>query len=129
MMANYVGIDISELKKLEQDLQSMSSIAKRKIINNGLEKGANLLRNEVKKRVPTRTGKLRSNIVAITNKNSAGVYIKGKGSSSKANWLEYGTSKMPPRPFIRTAYDNNEEKVIQMVVSNIIQDVEKGFKK
>lgn len=128
MMANF-GIDISELKKLEQDLKNMSAIAKLKVINNGLEKGANLLRDEVKKRVPTRTGKLRSDIVAVTNKKNSGIYIKGKGSASKANWLEYGTSKMPPRSFIRTAYDNNEEKVIQMVVSNIIQDVEKGFNK
>ena len=128
-MANYVSIDISELKKLERNLQNMSAIAKRKFINNGIAKGSHLLRDEVKKRVPIRTGKLRSDIVAVTNKKNSGVYIKGKGSSSKANWLEYGTSKMPARPFIRTAYDNNEEKVTKIVIDNIMQDVNQGFKK
>lgn len=141
MMANGFGVDLSDLKLLEQDLKLLTKVEQRRSIKKGLRKGANLLRDEVKKRVPVKTGKLKKNIVSGQRGNMAGVYIRGtnkEGTNSdttmKADdpknafyWrlVEYGTSHSPAQPFIRPAFDDKESEAEKAVIDGIMEDIDK----
>ena len=41
-----------------------------------------------------------------------------------AEWLEFGTSKMAARPFMRPAYDNNEAKIKDIIRKFAKQNIE-----
>ncbi len=58
---------------------------------------------EAKRKVPVRTGNLRRSIsYAVSEENGAPVGIV-KASAFYAAFVEFGTSRMSPRPFLRPA--------------------------
>lgn len=140
-MANHIGMDLSELALLDQDLKLLSKVEQRKSIKKGLRKGANLLRDETRRRAPVQTGKLKKNIVSGQRGNMAGVYIRGtndEGTNSdttmKADdpknafywrFVEYGTSRSPAKPFIRPAFDSKEVEAEKEVIKGIMEDIDK----
>lgn len=53
----------------------------------------------------------------------AGNYDKGQSIADVAIWNEYGTSRIPSRPFIRISADTNRQKwakIAQQCVNNVI---------
>ncbi|MNY41310.1 hypothetical protein D3C86_1761160 [compost metagenome] len=43
-----------------------------------------------------------------------------------AHFVEYGTSKMAAKPFMRPAYDQNKEKAVQAIKDRISKRLEKA---
>ncbi|WP_392552921.1 HK97 gp10 family phage protein [Orbus wheelerorum] len=129
-MANSVSFDLSGLKVLKRDLKRLSKPEKNKVMRKGLKKGVDLLRDEVKKRTPVRKGILKKDIKSRSTARTGEVYIKGgRLSEQKANWLEYGTSKMAPHPFIRPAFDTNQSKAENLCITGIITAIDEVFMK
>lgn len=133
MMANYFGVDLSDLRKLENDLKNLSNIDKKKAVSDAVLNGAKMFKKEVVLRAPSKTDKLKKNIVADQIKSkkrgkvSAGVFINGDAWYWK--FPEYGTSDQPPRPYVRTGFDVEESRVGSAVITEIITTIDKGFKK
>ncbi|WP_373657447.1 HK97-gp10 family putative phage morphogenesis protein, partial [Escherichia coli] len=94
--------------------------------------GAEVLKEEVIDRAPVRTGKMRKNVVVLTQKSrrkgeiSSVVHIRGvnprtgnSDNTMKADnprnafywrFVEMGTIKAPAHPFVRPAFDARQEE-------------------
>lgn len=142
------NLDFSDLLTISKDLQALSKAENRRVLNKATRAGANVVRDEAKKRAPRKTGKLKKNIVTLSHKSPgpnaavSGVHIRGRNprtgnsdNTMKADnpnnsfywrFLEYGTSKMSARPFIRPAYEAKQmeiEKAIIKVANQAIDEV------
>lgn len=77
--------------------------------------------DEARRLVPVRTGYLRSTIYWV--KKALASYSLG-ASASYAQFVEYGTSRMDARPFLRPAlltYFSNMEKLLQALARLVSQ--------
>ena len=78
-----VNLDFSGLQDIARDLQTLSKAENNKVLRDSTRAGAELLRQEVIDRAPEKTGKLKKNVVVVTQKSrrrgeiSSGVHIRG----------------------------------------------------
>ncbi|WAT01519.1 HK97-gp10 family putative phage morphogenesis protein [Rouxiella chamberiensis] len=128
------NLDFGDLLRLTEDLDTLSKSETKQVLNKAARAGAEVLRAAVENNAPVRTGKLKRNVVVLSRKSGpgeavAGVHIRGtnpsgtnsdtttKGSSQNNafywRFIELGTSKMPANPFVRPAYDTNQELAAQ----------------
>lgn len=119
-------LDFSGLLDIADDLAALSKAENRKVMRDATRAGATVFKDEAVKRAPVRTGKLKKNIVVITQRDrngniTSGVHVRGRnprtGNSDNAmkasnarnayywRFVELGTSHSAPVPFIRPAYD------------------------
>lgn len=126
------GLDFSGLNDIAKDLAKLSKAENNKVLRDATRAGAEVLKEEVIDRAKVRTGKMRKNVVVVTQKSrrngeiSSGVHIRGvnprTGNSDnkmKANnprnafywrFVEMGTVNMPAHPFVRPAFDTRQEE-------------------
>lgn len=128
------NLDFGDLLRLSEDLEVLSKSETKRVLNEAARAGAEVLRSAVEENAPERTGKLKRNIIVLGRKSGpgeavAGVHIRGtnpagtnsdvttKGTSRNNayywRFIEMGTSKMPANPFVRPAYDTNQELAAQ----------------
>ncbi len=128
-------LDFTGLMDLSDDLMALSKAENRKVMRDATRAAATVFQDEVIKRAPERTGKLKKNIVVMTQRTrngdiSSGVHIRGtnprtgnsdnklktKDSRNAFYWrfVELGTSNMAPVPFIRPAYDARQEEAVRV---------------
>jgi HK97 gp10 family phage protein len=112
-------LDFSGLLDISRDMELLSKAENKKVLRDGTRAGAEVLKEEVIKRAPERTGKLKRNVVVVTmrgsrNAISSGVHIRGVNpetgnsdntmkASNRRNafywrFVELGTSNMPAHP-------------------------------
>ncbi|MDH2911224.1 HK97 gp10 family phage protein [Kosakonia sp. HypNH10] len=127
------SLDFSGLLDLSEDLATLSKAENRKVMRDATRAGATIFKDEAVSRAPVKTGKLKKNIVVLTQRERngaiySGVHIRGTnprtGASDKKmkasdprnayywRFIEMGTSTMPPVPFVRPAYDAREEDAV-----------------
>lgn len=122
-----VDLDFSDIDKLQKRLDEMGR--KGSILENkALIAGAEIINNEIVNNAPERTGKAKSLLkVSKVNKEKGIKVVKvgiTKEDNSEAFYLkfhEYGTSKMPARPFMRPAFENRKGEAFE-VTHKIIKE-------
>ena len=78
-----ISIDFSGLEAISRDLELPSRAENNKVLRDATRAGAEVLKDEVVERAPERTGKLKKNVVVVTQKSrrrgeiSSGVHIRG----------------------------------------------------
>ncbi|WP_455852692.1 HK97-gp10 family putative phage morphogenesis protein [Pantoea endophytica] len=134
-------LDFSDLKNIARDLKLLSRAENNKVLRDATRAGADVLKEEVIRKAPVRTGKLKKNVVVVTQKAkrrgeiSSGVHIRGvnplTGNSDttmktgdKRNafywrFVEMGTSKTPAHPFVRPAFDTRQEEATQAAMKRM----------
>lgn len=87
---------------------------------------------EVEIRSPVKTGKLKASIrkLIFPKENRASSIIqvansKRGGIQHYAVFLEFGTSKMPPKPFMRPAFDVSQLKAVEAFSKALSTELEK----
>lgn len=132
------SLDFSDLNDIAKDLEALSRAENNKVLRDATRAGAEVLKEEVIARAPVRTGKLKKNVVVVTQKSrrrgeiSSGVHIRGvnlrtgnSDNTMKANnprnafywpFVELGTANMPAHPFVRPAYDTREEEAASVEI-------------
>ena len=110
-----------------------------------------MLKEEVIARAPERTGKLKKNVVVLTQRSrrrgeiTSGVHIRGRNmrtgnsdNTMKASdprnafywrFVEMGTINMPAHPFVRPAYDTREEEAASVAIARMSQAIDEVLSK
>ncbi|QBH97160.1 hypothetical protein EKN56_12610 [Limnobaculum zhutongyuii] len=146
-----INLDFSALNDIAKDLELLSRAENNKVLRDATRSGAEVFKNEVQRRAPEKTGKLKRNIVVVTQKGkqrgeiSSGIHIRGtnsKGNNSnskvKANsprnayywrFVELGTVKMAPIPFIRTSFDAKTQEATDAAMRRMNQAIDEVLSK
>lgn len=144
-------LDFSALKTFSDDLMALSKTQNRRVLNAATRAGASIITQEVKKRAPVKTGKLRRNIVTMSAKGMgaysavSGVHIRGRNpktgnsdnkmkthdSKNAFYWrfVEMGTSKKSARPFVRPAFESKLAEAEAAVMDRAFAEIDKAFSK
>lgn len=113
------------LRELSDALKALPRKLERRILNAALMTGAREMEKEAKLLAPRATGTLQRNIRArpgrpdghnatvivgvrkLTGRQVARLKAKGKAADDPFYWrfLEFGTARMPARPFLRPAFE------------------------
>lgn len=145
------SLDFSGLADIAKDLEALSRAENNKVLRDATRAGAEVLKEEVKNRAPERSGKLKKNVVVVTQKGrrrgeiSSGVHIRGRNmrtnnsdSSMKASdprnafywrFVELGTSNMPAHPFVRPAFDTRQEEATRVAMARMNQAIDEVLAK
>ena len=76
-----ISLDFSGLEAISRDLELLSRAENNKVLRDATRAGAEVLKDEVIARAPERTGKLKKNVVVLTQRSrkrgdiSSGVHI------------------------------------------------------
>lgn len=99
-------LDVSQVLKLSADLERSSGRLGRKAAS-VVRKSGQQLKTQAQALAPTRTGALRASVQVSTSGDGRGSGISATvGPTVRyAQFVEYGTSKMTPQPFIGPALD------------------------
>lgn len=146
-----VNLDFSGLEDIARDLQTLSKAENNKVLRDSTRAGAEVLRQEVIDRAPEQTGKLKKNVVVVTQKSrrrgeiSSGVHIRGVNprtgnsdntmkASNKRNafywrFVELGTATAPAHPFVRPAFDTRQEEAAQAAMNRMNKAIDEVLAK
>lgn len=143
-------LDFSGLLDISEDLKALSNVENRKVMRDATRAAATIFKDEAVKRAPVRTGKLKKNIVVITQRDrngdiSSGVHVRGtnprtgnsdnkmKASNSRNafywRFVELGTSNMPGIPFIRPAYDARQDDATNAAFATANRAIDEALSK
>lgn len=147
-MAN-VTVEIEGLKELQAKLLELPQKVAKNALRSAVNAGASVIRKEAKQRAPQYTGKvsaghpppgtLKRSVISkyireLSNNFQSTFFVtvrKGKkyrgqgkkGDKSQdayyAYFVEYGTSKMTAKPFLRPAFEAKKEEALQAMVSKL----------
>ncbi|ELY2747536.1 HK97-gp10 family putative phage morphogenesis protein [Cronobacter sakazakii] len=145
------SLDFSGLNDIANDLEALSRAENNKVLRDATRAGAEVLREEVIQRAPERSGKLKKNVVVLTQKSrrrgeiSSGVHIRGRNmrtgnsdNSMKASdprnafywrFVELGTVNMPAHPFVRPAFDTRQEQAAQVAMERMNRAIDEVLSK
>ncbi len=146
-----VNLDFSGLEDIARDLETLSRAENNKVLRDATRAGADVLKTEVINRAPVRTGKMKKNVVVVTQKSrrrgeiSSGVHIRGvnprTGNSDKTmkasnprnafywRFVELGTVNMPAHPFVRPAFDTRQEEAAEAAIARMNSAIDKVLSK
>lgn len=150
-MANTVKIELKGFKELGQALKEFGP----HVAKNGLRSadfaGARVIRDAAKENVPVDTGLLKSQIYAARRRTpehvaTYSIRVRAKGKVTKVRrlkgkyttaapppvygkFLEFGTSKMAARPWLRPALLSNADKAIEAIKAGLSKAIERAAKK
>jgi len=123
---------IDGLPELARKLKKLPDDLRRKELDKAVAAGARIIRNAAKQRAAKRSGVLARNIVVRKEKKKFkrgrdSVYrvgvLHGKGARGGDpyyfRFVEFGTSKMPARPFLRPALHSNGDAAIGAMAAKL----------
>lgn len=133
---------ISGGEALHAALAEVGKSMEKKILARAMRDAAKPILNDAKRRAPVLSGQLRKSLKIRAlqrnrKKGQVGVAIstdKGffKGDEFYGAFHEFGTSRMPARPFIRPAFEANKARAVKIVGEAIklgLEDVARGASK
>lgn len=145
------NLDFSGLNDIAKDLEKLSRAENNKVLRDATRAGAEVLKEEVIDRAPVRTGKMRKNVVVVTQKSrrkgeiSSGVHIRGvnprTGNSDNTmkaknprnafywRFVEMGTVNMPAHPFVRPAFDTRQEEAASAAIARANRAIDEVLSK
>ncbi|MDM2764368.1 HK97-gp10 family putative phage morphogenesis protein [Citrobacter sp. Cpo150] len=146
-----ITLDFSGLEEISRELELLSRAENNKVLRDATRAGAEVLKDEVIARAPERTGKLKKNVVVVTQKSrrrgeiSSGIHIRGRNmrtgnsdNTMKASdprnafywrFVEMGTVNMPPHPFIRPAFDVRQDQATEVAIRRMNQAIDEALSK
>lgn len=123
-----MSTEIKGLKEIIDKLNALPPKLENKIVRAAVRKGANQIRDLARSKVSVDTGNIKKSIVTVGHKENGKIAVKvtirqRKSKNAKrvfyAKFLEFGTSKMNAKPFLRPALDESEDKVLDAVIDDI----------
>jgi HK97 gp10 family phage protein len=116
-----MGVQIEGMQELLKRLNSIGERAE-PIKEKALQEGAKVMKEAISMNAPRDTGKLAENIT-ISDVKEGRIRIGNHPDQFYALFLEYGTTKMRPRPFMEPAFLNNKERAQQKMADVIKREL------
>lgn len=112
---------LNELTKRLTEIADTEDVEKK-----ALEDASDFLIPRIKENTPVRTGRMRDSIIAEPVKNGE-VFIgpSQQGPAFRAHFLEFGTSKMSARPFMRPTFESNKRQIQRIMADAIRKGIAK----
>lgn len=135
-------MEIAGLKELADKLREIGPDIAAKALRGGVFAAAKLVRDEAKATNPDDTGRTDRAIYAKFVREESGphqaVYKVGVRSGRRERrkdrdawyWrlVEFGTAKMPAKPFMRPAFESQKQKAVELIAERIARRI-KRFEK
>jgi len=145
-----------EFKAVQDALKKLPAQLQQKVVVGATRASASVIAKEAKENVPERTGLLKKSIsvrmvpkrksesghvqfyvVPLTKMRfTANVTVGGQKGKLKAtrtvhyaHMVEFGTSNMPPQPYMRPAYENSADKSVKAFQQYALKRTEKEIAK
>jgi HK97 gp10 family phage protein len=118
-------------KELMENMRNLSEEMRMNVKRGAIMEAANYLKEESTRRVPVRTGKLKENIITQTvedNERVTEVKVGPSRDGFYGGMIEYGTKKMKAQPFMRPAFDENGDRVDEIISRKIQEGIDKAVK-
>lgn len=110
-------LEFEGMDQLVQQLERIGNEAN-KYSEEALIEAGTTLQEEVKKRVPVRTGNLKNHIeLSEVEDKTIDVYVDQQGNAYYGAMIENGTSKMRAQPFMYPAFHNSRGKIQRKMIS------------
>jgi len=124
---------IRGLEKVTAALRSFPKAIVTQSLNKALAKGAAVFRDSARSRAPVDTGLMASDIIMAKDRKPGisgaqaryVVLVKYRGKDAAPYWrfVEFGTVKMQPQPFMRPAFDTSKAVALAEIIDSIASDV------
>lgn len=132
-------------KELAAALKELPQRIARNSLRAATSAGAALIRNDARARAPVDTGEMKKDIQIKRDRHTEGdnvarysVFVRG-GKKSRLSgkarnvdkdsfywkFLEFGTSKMPDKRFMRPAYEANKESAVDAIGKRLDEQIQK----
>jgi HK97 gp10 family phage protein len=122
-----VTMKIEGGKELEIALRSLPPTVMRKVDRQGLREGGKIVLEKAQRDCPVvsgalrdslklKAGKRRKNYISVVIGTAIGWF---KGKTYYGGFVEFGTSKMGARPFVRPAFDTQKEYILDRIISSL----------
>lgn len=129
-----------ELERLNKRLQALVEKVGKKAMRGAARKAMTKVRNDVKAAAPEDLNdddnvKIKTSVALITKWKADTLYVKvGIRGGAKKNpdtpyyfrMVEFGTSKMAARPFMRPALESNAQQIMDTVVQELNRALDKA---
>lgn len=125
-MADF-DVQVLGLKELDRALQEMAWPAARRALRKGMRQGANVVRDEARAKAPLDTGLLKRQIRTRERSEENGdmrFAVEVTRSAFYGRFLEYGTSKLAARPFLRPAAESKAEAAVARMRNALAEAIE-----
>ena len=129
------SVELRGAKELNDILEQLPAALAKGILRKAMREAARPILKRAKENCPVDSGELRRSLkIRAIKRNSAGrvgVVVstdKGffKGDTFYGAFLEFGTSRMPARPYIRPAFDTEHANSIRIVGEEIAAGLNKA---
>jgi HK97 gp10 family phage protein len=132
-MADSVTMEISGLKELADKMRAMGPDIARNALRAGVGEAARALRDEAKQTNPDDTGRtdraLYAKLIKEQSSDHQATYYVGARSGKRERkrdrdawywrFVEFGTVKMPARPFLRPAFEKLKMQAVDLIAARI----------
>ena len=112
-----MGADASSIRKLTADLRLAGSISRQKV-RTAIRKTCADTARDAKMIVPVDTGALRTSIGYETKTTAAGMEGEVGPTQDYGLFVEMGTSRMGPQPYMRPAFDRRAP-ILQTIMDSL----------
>ena len=129
------GIDVNGLDEVLKKLKKLPEKVQKRVLVGAVRAGAKPIIKEAKRLVPVRTGTLKKSIGVVKRRSKDKNIIhytvapRKKKGGWYAHYVEFGTSKMSAKPFMRPAYEKEGENSIKFVREYMKKRVDKEIAK
>jgi len=142
-----LSVHIRGAKELEHVLKQLPTHIAERVLKNAVRAGANVIRDEAKQLAPVSSeshrnwkgrtvprGILRASIKTMFVKHSKSSVAFAVGLSRKSwgfygRFLEFGTSKMKPSPWLRPAFDAKGREALDAIGKALGRGIERAAKR
>jgi HK97 gp10 family phage protein len=144
MMAD--GLKLTGFKELADALRELGPRVARNSLRRAVSAGAAEIRNDAKARAPVDTGEMRKDIMIKRERDTKGemaatysVFVRSGKKSRLAGksrdvqkdsyywkFVEFGTSKMAAKPFLRPAFESRKEEAVKVIGEKLDEGVQKA---
>jgi HK97 gp10 family phage protein len=138
VMADNITFTLEGWESLKEELQSLPDNVKRNGIQNAFKRDSKKIEDDAKRLVRTETGRLQSLITARQRRTKSKNFFKytigvPKGKDRKdrsgafyAPFIEFGTSRIPEKSYLRHSLESNASGTVSSIVSNLKTEINKA---